>query len=863
MKTNALDWFRRKKPTPGRPNLESVLDNVTIALGLAEQVIDIAQVAPFVAPAAALLSKIINSYKDWKRVNENRDLLAQHIVDLTGDVCATVLRMQETNYSDSIGRLRQDLEKYAILIAKASQFIKDNEVRGKLAHFANPNQTQDELDKLNRELDSFGARLRNNRLVDLCINQSTNAQTLKKVYDVVVQERLEKWLRTPPDMTEKQHETEKLRMKGTGQWLFKSNSFIEWEDNPGVLWIEGTLSDKIHSASVIHELFARKMSHSGSLAIAFFYFDFRNKEAQNIEIALRRIVLQLSAQAPHPYETLDKHHELSNGQKLPSYQDLEGLLYKLLHELGRTYLILDALDECDSSDFNQLVGLVSLLKSWSETQVHLLITSQTRPLFTQHFGCVPCITLQVNIIQQDIELFVTSEIGINSAFEIWRPSTAQVAERITQKSNGMFRLAACLLIELSRCMWPEDEELDKIIERLPNDLFGIYDRFMLAIPKEWFAHAEAALRWIIFKKWFGNKFILVELADAIAFNFSGLLQYTYKPNRREANISTIPKLLAGLVVGEGTVTLAHASVQDYLLSGTSNKNLTTSMYPLAKYAANHWYYHLVHSHNLNDLLPLGMQLLQDGFFSQQQSLTVLRPLYFCCHQGYLECASFLLRNGADVNHCTQDGTSSLMIACRRGHTEIVQLLLENGANVNLQGGKYGTVLVAACLGGKIEIVNLLLGNGADINTTTGGTHGNALIAAASKKDNLEIVRVLLAKGANVNAAGGDFGSALATATIWGHFDILHLLLDNGADINFALTAACLRGDQEIVSLFLENGANVNIVGGEFGMVHLLLKHGVDIKSQGSRALKEATQNKRDHIVALLLEHGAVMDEDNV
>lgn len=43
--------------------VESVLDNLTLALSLAEQAVDIAQVAPFIAPAAALLSEIIKSYK--------------------------------------------------------------------------------------------------------------------------------------------------------------------------------------------------------------------------------------------------------------------------------------------------------------------------------------------------------------------------------------------------------------------------------------------------------------------------------------------------------------------------------------------------------------------------------------------------------------------------------------------------------------------------------------------------------------------------------------------------------------------------------------------------------------------------------
>jgi hypothetical protein len=42
-------------------------------------------------------------------------VLATYIAYLTGDICATVLRMEETNHSDQIGRLKQDLEKYSAL----------------------------------------------------------------------------------------------------------------------------------------------------------------------------------------------------------------------------------------------------------------------------------------------------------------------------------------------------------------------------------------------------------------------------------------------------------------------------------------------------------------------------------------------------------------------------------------------------------------------------------------------------------------------------------------------------------------------------------------------------------------------------
>ncbi|KAJ6476872.1 hypothetical protein C8R45DRAFT_934515 [Mycena sanguinolenta] len=133
---SALNWLRRNKSaTSGKPSsdsqpsntnsedtalkserrLDSLLDKVQFALDLAGKALDIAKVAPFVGPAAALLRTIIDSYKELKNTEENRDALALRIADLTGDICAAVLLMHETKYRDQIGRLKQDLEKYAML----------------------------------------------------------------------------------------------------------------------------------------------------------------------------------------------------------------------------------------------------------------------------------------------------------------------------------------------------------------------------------------------------------------------------------------------------------------------------------------------------------------------------------------------------------------------------------------------------------------------------------------------------------------------------------------------------------------------------------------------------------------------------
>lgn len=62
---------------------------------------------------------------------------------------------------------------------------------------------------------------------------------------------------------------------------------------------------------------------------------------------------------------------------------------------------------------------------------------------------------------------------------------------------------------------------------------------------------------------------------------------------------------------------------------------------------------------------------------------MVSPLFLASHNGNDITVQLLLRNGADINWCKNDGSSSLDIACRNGHSSTVQLLLDNGAKINL------------------------------------------------------------------------------------------------------------------------------------------------------------------------------------
>ncbi len=55
--------------------------------------------------------------------------------------------------------------------------------------------------------------------------------------------------------------------------------------------------------------------------------------------------------------------------------------------------------------------------------------------------------------------------------------------------------------------------------------------------------------------------------------------------------------------------------------------------------------------------------------------------------GHVECAEWLLRQGADVNGANCKGVTPLFIACLKGRTAVVSLLLKQPINCNARSTK--------------------------------------------------------------------------------------------------------------------------------------------------------------------------------
>jgi uncharacterized protein len=209
-------------------------------------------------------------------------------------------------------------------------------------------------------------------------------------------------------------------------------------------------------------------------------------------------------------------------------------------------------------------------------------------------------------------------------------------------------------------------------------------------------------------------------------------------------------------------------------------------------------------------------------------------LHYAAHDGDIELAARLIRQGADVNARNDYGSTPLQEAAVRGDAGLIRLLLKAGASAESPNDEGETALMTVARTGNVEAAALLLKAGAKVNAVEQWRGQTALMWAAAQ-GNAEMVRLLLNSGAKPdlmssvrewarkvtaeprpqNRPPGGF-TALLFAAREGCAACARALIENGADIDLTnpenvtpLLMAILNARFDVARVLIEAGADVN------------------------------------------------------
>ena len=115
----------------------------------------------------------------------------------------------------------------------------------------------------------------------------------------------------------------------------------------------------------------------------------------------------------------------------------------------------------------------------------------------------------------------------------------------------------------------------------------------------------------------------------------------------------------------------------------------------------------------------------------------------------LNCLTFLLEAGADVNKTCDEGKGALHYAAYNADSKYTELLLNAGAYVNIVDSGSNTALTIASKFGHHHSVELLIKAGADVNYVC--RYGYTALLLASQRGHPKSVEMLITAGTDVNS----------------------------------------------------------------------------------------------------------------
>jgi hypothetical protein len=186
----------------------------------------------------------------------------------------------------------------------------------------------------------------------------------------------------------------------------------------------------------------RNYCRLGDHRFAYFYCDFKDASQQDPTNALGSIIGQLVMQEEWIPECLrDLYGEYSTSGKgeRPSLQNFIDLLVEIVessNRLCRTYIIIDALDECTERE-GLLTGLVEL-HSLSNLRLNILVTSRKDYDIMRAFSVLPTLPIGESDIAADVELYVMAEIKKHPRLKgMPDPVKSRIKLALVQGAHGM------------------------------------------------------------------------------------------------------------------------------------------------------------------------------------------------------------------------------------------------------------------------------------------------------------------------------------------------------------------------------------------------------------------------------------------
>ncbi|KAF3310549.1 hypothetical protein TWF173_009435 [Orbilia oligospora] len=172
-----------------------------------------------------------------------------------------------------------------------------------------------------------------------------------------------------------------------------------------------------------------------SVGIAYVYFGFKDTAQLSLDHLMLSLVKQLALRQPLLPSCMRDVLEWKK-RTFPLSQDIVKSLFKVVAFHSRTFILIDALDECR----NDLTAFLEVLFTLRQDQdINIFATSRCIPEIEDRFSGIS-IQLEIRAIEEDVRNYLESQI-LQRGTRVLKNNKAIVQEKIWRAAQGMFLLA--------------------------------------------------------------------------------------------------------------------------------------------------------------------------------------------------------------------------------------------------------------------------------------------------------------------------------------------------------------------------------------------------------------------------------------
>ncbi|KAL9619052.1 MAG: hypothetical protein Q9160_006307 [Pyrenula sp. 1 TL-2023] len=371
------------------------------------------------------------------------------------------------------------------------------------------------------------------------------------------------------------------RVLGTCEWLPTQENYRMWLSELGiqVLCLEGNpgTGKTMMSTFLIETIQARAAKHPEKTHLAYYFCKNADDDRNNAAGILRGLIWQILRQSKDKLINYIVDPFKDRGKDRALFDDVHALWDILINmtkadTFQELFIVIDGIDECQEGSREQLLHNIRSLASQGSASSTVRFILCGRPIvsFGPTSDAFRKIRIDTEKISDDLPRFIDARVRETAEEKSWPSNlTEDVREHLIKTAEGTF-LYVGLFLEQVKKLRPSEVDRQLSEHELPKSLQGIYARILREMPM----CDKPAAAWILHCVICSVRPLTVEeLATARYVEEIGL-QDRSLPSSEEAErfLDTLELCKSLLVQSNGTITIIHQTVKDFLMSADVRDN---------------------------------------------------------------------------------------------------------------------------------------------------------------------------------------------------------------------------------------------------------------------------------------------------